>query len=171
MSEVIGDTSWLHSSTVSFKILVEFTGSSGVDHFSLSDRPEILAYTSSRALARIVGPLSVSLSGPASASKASLATIAIVPTCLTSWPSTRTSIRRAIHAVALGDSLYKDIPNPPLVFHEAINQQLKPAPLVGNQPAIVCGYNITGGSSTDELVIEISGKLQLDGIDYVAPQW
>jgi len=169
MTEAIGDSAWLHSTRAAFKVTVQRTGVSHTGHFSLASCPEIEVYTKSRALARLAGPLKVSVKGPASPSKATEATVVVAPTDNSAWPTGRLETAQAPHSVDLSSSLYLNQQFLDLHFHESINYQLKPLPLVGRQPEIVWSYDVTGGATTDSVSIEISGVLELSGVDYVSP--
>jgi len=169
MSAPIGDDSSLHLSSVRVKVVVSHTGISGSGHFSLESRPEVLVYTESRSLASILGQVSVSVRGPSSPAKSTASSVTIVPDVLTTWPTTVALVDRAPESVNLISSLYLEQQSRTLSFHPAINTQLKPQPLVGRKPAVAYAYNITGGATTDQVLIEVSFNLSLSGVDYVSP--
>jgi hypothetical protein len=169
MSEAIGETQWLHSTRAPFKVVVTKSGVSGSGHFRLSEAEGVLVYTRSRGLARVVGSLTVSVKGPAGAAKSTEAAIVITPCDLPAWPSDIAELRKAPHTAEVTSSLYLNQQTQSLQFHEAINHQLKPEPHLARHPGIVWAWAVTGGASTDKVVLEISGELELGGIDYVSP--
>lgn len=169
MSEVLGDTAWLHSTSADIKIVVSVSGTARSGQFRLSDRPEVKKYTDSRALARISGPIVVDVRGPASASTSTTSCVVIAPHDLTSWPDTVNDVAKAPLSQDGVSSLYLAHKSASLGFHDAINTTLKPPPLTGRHPAVVWAYKVEGGAATDVIRIEVSFKLDLAGVDYVSP--
>jgi len=169
MSEVLGDTSWLHSTSADVKIAVSATGLKGHGKFRLSECPEVLKYTASRALARISGPIIVDVRGSATASTSTQACVVIAPSDLPSYPTDVESVAKAPLSQDSVSSLYLSHKSSSLGFHPAINTVLKPAPLTGRHPAIVYAYRIEGGNANSSVRIEVSFRLELNGVDYVSP--
>lgn len=169
MSEIIGETSWLHATSADVKVTVSATGPSGCQNFRLSNCPEVLKYTESRALARIVGPITFTVFGPASASKATTAHAVVVPYDLSTWPADNAGLAKAPLSEHLVNSLYVQNRSTALGFHDAINRVLKPEPLSGRHPGIAWSYSIENGAQQDPVRIELSFRLELAGVDYVSP--
>jgi hypothetical protein len=169
MSEAIGESGALHTTRTNIKIVESHTGASHSGHFRLSTRPEVQVFTASRSLATIVGPVTCTIKGPASPQKATVGSATITPHDLINWPADVAEVRLAAESQDSEYSLYLKEPTHVLVFHPAINHQLKPPPVIGRHPSIAYAFHVTGGAATDTTTIEISFTLELSGIDYVPP--
>jgi len=169
MSEFVGDAAWLHATSTDFRIVLTVTKVKHTAHFSLADATEVQAYIATRAYARIVGPLRISIVGPFAADKATNSAAVIAPTTFKDWPKDVDTLCKAPHTVELVSSLYSSVQNQPLHFHPAISTQLKPAPIAQHLPELVYAYNIAGGAATSTVRIEVSGTLELAGVDYPCP--
>jgi hypothetical protein len=166
---VIGTTAALHLSSHSVKIVVVVTAKSGVGHFELDSRPEILAYSKTRGSCRISGPIVGSFIGPASADVVIGATATIVPTDVTSWPNTVDKISEDSSSVNFSISALTPIPTAVLTLSEVINSQLKPRPQAGRHPALLYGWSVETQSPTFRGRFEFRVPLEFSGIDWVQP--
>lgn len=168
MSEIIGDTSHLHRTTVEFSAVHTVTGSSGHGHFELDDTPGFKNYVASHALVEIVsGSLLCEIISPPAAEKVTTATVAVVPSHLTNWPKTRAQIYTIGGAVGFTVSAYHQTPPSPLAFAVETSHTIKPSPLSGSTPAVVFQYSILGGTSTDEVHIRLRGQVHLGGVGFM----
>jgi len=169
MSEAVGENTALHTTRTSFKIQLVCQGANNSGHFRVSTRKELQRYIGSRSMAKIVGPLTVSIKGPAAPDRATTGTVTITPHDLPAWPRSIHEVRQSPESVDVTSSLYLEQQAKSVVFHPAINTQIKPDPVVGRHPAIVYAYAVTGGAKEDIVTIEVDGVLELSGIDYVSP--
>jgi len=164
-----GETAWLHTSKADIKIVHSVTSKSGVYHFDLDQRAEVLAYTSSRGLTRVCGPITSSIVGPASADLVISASASIVPTDVSHWPTNLSEVRADSFAKNFSVSALTPVPTVVLDFHPAINHQLKPRPFLGRHPAFLAGWSIQTTSSTVAVDIEVVVPLEFSGIDWIQP--
>jgi len=170
MSNLIGDTSNLHTTRIPFHAVHELVGIFGSGHFPLLDCNGIKHLVSARATVRIVSDqLSCQVIGPAAADKAVTVHVAVIPSTAPAWPTT------AAHLLTIGGSaftqhsLYVGASATPLAFTQEVAHQIKPRPLVGSPPEVVYYFSVTGGVATTVSYLRISGILEVDGVGYVQP--
>lgn len=166
---VIGTTSALHLTQHSVKIVVVVKEKTGVQYFALDSRPELKAYISTRAFARIVGPIRGSFIGPASADAVVSATTTIVPTDVEHWPKTLEEVAQDSAAINFSISALVPVPSAVVPLSEVINTQIKPRPLSGRHPALLFAWDVETTHSTFRGRFEFHILLELDGVDWVAP--
>lgn len=172
MSEVVGDTGYLHANTVPFSAVITLTGASG--HFS-ADLVTAVGFShllSARASVKIVpGTLLCKAVGPASASKAVTVIAAIVPVNSEGiYPKTPVDVLTIGGHAFVQHSLYVTPVPTKIDFAPEVAHQIKPKPLVGEPPCLVGHYTVTGGTSTDQTYFTLAGQLTVDGVGF-AKSW
>lgn len=171
MSEVIGDTGHLHDNRVPFCAVHTVKGLSDSGHFTLSTCSGFKHLLTARASIRIVSSsLNCMVIGPAAADKAISAHIAVVPAGLKSYPTSAAQIMTIGGSAYVQHSLYVVTSPVPLSFAPEVAHQLKPKPVIGEEPEVVFHFTITGGSVNTEAFIKISGYLEVDGVGF-ATSW
>jgi len=166
---VVGTTAALHLNRHTVKVVVVVNKKSGVLHFAIDSRPEIHVYTASRGSARICGPIVGSFIGPASADVVISATATIVPTDVTSWPTTLDQISEDSSAVNFSISALSPVPTAVIALSEVINSQLKPRPFTGRHPDILFGWDVETTNSAFKGRFEFQIPLEFGGVDWVKP--
>lgn len=171
MSEVIGDTGYLHKNRVTFCAVHTVTGQKVAGHFTLSTSLGFKHLVTARASVKIVSEsLQCMAIAPAGADKAVVAHVAVVPINLSSYPS------EAAHVMTIGGSafcqhsVYSPATPVTLRFSEEVAHQIKPTAFVGLAPEIVYHVEVVGGDSKSITHIKISGELEVDGIGF-AQSW
>lgn len=168
MSEVVGDTSYLHNNTVPFSAVLTLTGASGCFSADLVTAVGFSHLLSARASVNIVpGSLLCKVVGPASASKAATVIAAIVPVSKDNiYPETPEDVLTIGGHAFVQHSLYVTPAPTTIDFAPEVAHQLKPTPLVGLPPCIVGHYTLTGGTSTDKSYFTLTGRLAVDGVGF-----
>lgn len=175
---VVGDTAWLHSTTADFKISVASAGAAHHGVERLAESAAIVALLETRAFARLVGPLRVSVLGPAAADTATTSAAVVTSAALPVWATAATTLAAigtpaqvlmAVKSVQFVSSLYLRHQEVALEFPASINRQLKPTPLVGRPPAVAYAWSIENGAAASVATITIEGTLELAGQDYISP--
>jgi len=168
-SAIVGTTAALHLNTVHVKIVHVVNNKQGVVHFALDSRPEILAYSASRSSVKVVGPITASFVGPASADAVLGATATIVPTDVNSWPTTVHQVAADSSSVNFAVSALSPVPIAVLRLSTTINSQLKPRPLFGRHPEVLVAWDVETTATTFRARFEFVVPIELDGVDWVAP--
>lgn len=165
MSELIGDTSTLHSNTTPFTVVVELLGASGSGSFTISQR--LRSRVDPHASVTIVGDVSCRISCPPAADKAATLRLAAIPSSEAATPSTAAQVASIPGAVLAQHSLYVNALSSPVVFGPEVSTVIKPKQLIGSEPKFVYHFVITGGEATTSSLLELSGTLKLEGLGYV----
>lgn len=169
IAAVVGTTAALHLSKHTVKIVVVVNEKAGVQHFAIDSRPEVRTYIASRGSARICGPIIGSFVGPASADVVISATATIVPTDVSSWPTTLEQISEDASAVNFSISALSPVPTATIVLSEVINSQIKPRPQAGRHPDILFGWDVETAKSKFKGRFEFKVPLEFSGVDWVKP--
>lgn len=175
MSELLGDTSELHSSVVPFHAVSTARGASGSGSFKLMSALGVRHLVSARASVKINSDnLTCQVIGPAAADKAVEAFLAVIPASAASddleLPTTKAHIMTIGGSAYLQHSLYVPSSIAPLSFAPEVAHQIKPQPLFGEPPLIVYSYTVTGGNKDTEIIFRVSGSLTVDGVGF-ARSW
>lgn len=169
MSDLIGDTSQLKSTVIGFNAVHEATGASGSGRFALLECLGVKHLLSPRAFVRIVSDsLTCQVIGPATASAAVTAHIAVIPSAVEAGdlPTQPRQILTIGGSAFVQHSLYIGAPKAELKFSEGVAHQIKPTPLVGDPPAVVYHYTVTGGGTNSVVHFKISGSIEVDGVGF-----
>lgn len=166
---IVGTTAALHLSRHVVKIVVKVTALSGVQHFALDSRPEIKAYIDNRGSARISGPVVGSFVAPASADIVVSATATIVPTDVSSWPTTLEQVAEDSAAVNFAVSALSPVPTAVINLAEVINSQIKPRPQAGRHPDLLFAWHATTTDPTINARFEFKVPIEFSGVDWLKP--
>lgn len=168
MSELLGDTSDLHTNRIPFSAVITTTGAASSGHVLLSALSGFSHLLPSRAAVKIVSDsLLCRVVGPASATKAVSCHVAVLPGNCSEWPSTPAEILTIGGSAFVQHSLFVAPSSAPLRFAPEVAHQLKPPPVYGQPPCVVYHSTITGGAATDTAYICVSGVIEVDGIGFV----
>jgi len=167
MSEALGDTTWLHSTTADIRIVISSVGTSHHTVVDVQSHPSVTVHTASRGLCRIVGPITVSVQGPGAQTKTTDCRAALIPNHYSIPLTTRSAVFARPLAVAAKSAIY--LPNNPVVLRlpSAVDTQLKPDPVFDNHLKIALAWTVDGGAATDVVDVAIDFSVQLAGIGYV----
>lgn len=169
--QIIGDTSHLTATLVPFNAVYKVTGKKTSGHFRLTECLGFASLLRARASVRIVSSsLTVQVIGPARADKSVNAYVAIVPASLDSWPTTSTGILTIGGSTFVQHSLYIAPTPSSLLFNPEVAHQIKPTPVIGQQPEVVYLVEVIGGEDRDESLLRISGQIDISGVGFV-PTW
>jgi len=169
LDTLLGDPKWLSATTTPIKIALELTGKHHVGHFKIADQETVLQHISTRAEAIVVSDISIFVSGPQVADKATSALAVITSSSNSHWPTKFNSVRKAVYAQRMKESLYQDTQFASHKFHPSISRQLKPKPLLQHEPEIVYAVQVAGGDKDTVTTVEIEFDIKLAGEDYVCP--
>lgn len=168
MTDVIGDTSDLHARTVRFQAVHSVTGPTPTGAFKLIDASGFKQFLAGRASAKLLTEtLTVRVIGPASASIAVTAHIAIIPASIERLPTTGAELMTIAGSAFCQHSLYLGSPPVPLGFPPGVAHTLIPEPVVGELPQVVYSIIVTGGAAASTCLIQLSGSVALDGVGFV----
>jgi hypothetical protein len=172
MSDLLGDTAGLRTQTVPFNAVHELSGASGHFAFDLTGAQGLSHLLDSRAIVQIESDsLSCQVIGPASASKAVSAHVAVIPSSSTEadHPTTALQVLTVPGSAFIQHSLYVGAVPASLRFAPEVAHQLKPTPVHGRPPMVVGYFTITGGTAADAAYLKLTGVLSVQGIGYVKP--
>jgi len=164
MSDVLGDVSELHKRTIVATATHRVTGSSGSFHFRLSGASGIGKYFDSHASVAITGPVTVHISGPASATVSATADVAVVPDKYDSWPTEQQQVVQLQGSVSVQHSLLVPPSTTAVQFGNETATLLKPRTLVDYPPVVVGWYEIAGGTASSTAIIVVRVPLTVDGV-------
>jgi len=167
MSEVTGDTTWLHSTKADVRVLVSHTGTSHNEVVDLRSHARVVAHTASRGFARIAGPITVTVEGPASQSKATDCRVAVVPTSYTAALNTRGLVFGRPLACSVKSAIYLQTSTQSLRFPTSVDTQLQPALSFDNHPQVALSWVVDGGVVTDTVDVAIDFVIELAGVGYI----
>lgn len=167
MSEIVGDTSHLHTKTVPFNAVHKVTGSSGTGSFDLATCTGFKQLCSARATVKVLGDaLSCEIIGPASPDKATEAYIGVIPDTAEAFPTEPEHILTIGGSAYVQQSLYIGVRGSSLRFSAEANHQIKPKPMVGSLPKVIYHFKVEGGNNQTVAFIRISGVVEVDGIGF-----
>lgn len=167
-SEIIGDVTHLHRNRVPFSAVHTATGSCGDGDFLISEARGFRQLVVSRAYVRIdPASLQCQVIGPASATIAVTAHIAVIPSAHRDLPDSAPDLLTIAGGAFVQHSLFTGSEVRPLGFAVEVSHVLKPKPVIGTEPRVVFHYTASGASATSQVHIKISGFLEVDGIGFV----
>jgi len=166
MSDLIGDTGFLSKQTVPFSVVYTVSGS-GAHSFLLMEAPGVRHLVSPYASVSIVSEtLGLTVLGPISADKATTAVVGVLPSNATELPTQVAHILTLPGSAHAVHSLYSGQSRAVLGFAPEVTHQIKPKPLIGHPPKVVCAVTITGGDVTSEAHIVLTGVLEVSGVGF-----
>jgi len=168
MSDLIGDTSQLHSTRIPFNAIHTVVGHEQHGSFLLSEAVGFIHVIDSRATVKIVSSsLLCQVLGAPSADTAVSAYIAIIPASFQPTPSSSDHILTIGGSAFCQHSLYVPPTLVPLAFSQDVAHQLKPVPLLGSPPRVAYAVQVVGGTTQSRSTIRISGVIEVDGVGFV----
>nr|QQG34643.1 HP3 [Sesame deltaflexivirus 1] len=169
MSELLGETKSLRTQTVDFNAVHTILGPASSGHFLLSECAGLKQLLPARAVVEVVSEsLSVQVVGPASASKAVSAHVAVIPANAPE-PTTEAQVLTISGSAFVQHSLYVGAVPAQLRFASEVAHQLKPTPVFGQLPKVVYHCTVTGGATGDKTFLRLSGTVTVEGVGYVSP--
>ncbi|KAE8238394.1 hypothetical protein A4X09_0g7110 [Tilletia walkeri] len=167
MSDLVGDTTHLHRTTVPFSASHKIVGHEIHGSFLLSDATGFSSVASSRASVKIVSDsLSCKIIGPAAADKAVSTAVAILPETASN-PTAFEHILSIGGFAYLEHSVYNSPGSVPVAFAAEAAHQIKPKPLVGSPPKVVYYHRVLGGDGKSVSHLVVQGLLEVDGVGFV----
>lgn len=167
MSDLIGDTRPLTQDIVPFNIVRVLTGPSGSGHFAIPTAQGFKQLASCRASVKIISDtLRCQILGPASASVAPECYVAILPDSVRSWPTAPEEILTIGGSAYCQHSVYSPSRAVPIRFAAEAAHQIKPTPVVGEEPHVAYSYNVVGGDDETKCFLRLSGEMRVDGIGF-----
>lgn len=167
MSDLVGDTTHLHTNKVSFNAVHELRGAERSGHFSLTGSTGLKHLLPPRAFVRILSDsLRCRVNGPSTASIATTVHVAVVPGSQADYPTSAAQILTVGGSATVTDSVYRSTVAE-LKFAVEASHQIKPKPQVGELPEVVFSYTAEGGDQTTRAYLIISGEIEVDGVGFV----
>lgn len=167
MSDLVGETQHLHRKTVPFKAVHRVQGSSASGHFPLSEARGFKQLTSSRAYVKVLSDsLKCQVIGPASASVAIHASVAITPSGLDGWPTETSEVLTIGGSCYVQHSVYAPSVPAAIGFSAEAAHLIKPKPQIGSSPEVVYSVEVVGGTAASVTLIVLSGFLDVEGIGF-----
>jgi hypothetical protein len=168
MSDLVGDTSHLNEDTVDFSATHELRGLEGSGHFSLVEANGFKQLIGPRASVKIVSEtLGVEVIGTPTAEEAVSVHVAVLPSTVTSFPTTRQQIATVAGSTSVTDSVYRGSERRPLRFSVEVAHQIKPKPQVGESPEVAYWFKIVGGTQTSSATLKVTGQVRVQGVGFV----
>jgi len=169
-SEVIGDTSHLHRRVVRFSAVHTSVGQRGPINFLLADCTGFSHLVAPYASVHIQeSSLTAKVIGPASATVAVQAHIAVVPSTFATSPESASQVMLIGGSIFIQHSLFVAPTLSQLEFSPEASYQIKPRPVLGSLPRVLGHYDVVGGSAVSTVHVIISGTVALDGVGFVHP--
>lgn len=170
---IIGDTSILTRKVLPFNavhsITLSTTSTTVVGHATLSSMNGFRQLIRSKAHVTIrSSSLRCQVVADVDATKTAHATLGVIPSTETTFPSSASDILTIGGSSICSHSLVVGSVPVPLGFGVEVAHQIKPQPIVGEAPEVVYSVSLLGGAAGDVVIIRVSGEVEVEGAGFVS---